>query len=71
MAFDYALFAHKDVADDVITEVVKAMYENPDALKETSPLWKPFDAATMGKDVGVEYHPAAKAFYEDKGIWTR
>lgn len=71
MAFDYALFAHKDVADDVITEVVKAMYENPDALKETSPLWKTFDPATMGKDVGVDYHQAAQAFYEAKGIWAR
>lgn len=71
MAFDYALFAHKDVADDVITEVVKAMYENPDALKETSPLWKAFNPSGMGKDVGVEYHPAAQSFYEEKGIWTR
>lgn len=71
IAFDYALFAHKDVADDVITEVVSAMYNNPDALKETSPLWKNFNPAAMGKDVGVEFHPAATAFYKDKGIWTR
>ena len=71
IAFDYALFAHKDVSDDVVTEVVKAMYENPDALRETSPLWKRFDPATMGKDVGVEYHPAAQAFYEKQGVWQR
>ena len=71
IGFDYALFANKDVADETITEVVKAMYENPDALKETSPLWKGFDPANMGKDVGVEFHPAAIAFYKDKGIWQR
>lgn len=71
IAYDYALFAHKDTADDTITEVVRAMYEHPDALKETSPLWKDFDTSLMGKDVGVEYHPAARAFYEEKGIWTR
>lgn len=71
IGFDYALFAHKDVADDIITEVVKAMYENPDALKSSSPLWKNFDPATMGKDVGVEFHPAAIAFYTEKGIWQR
>ena len=71
LSFDYALFAHKDVADNVITEVVKAMYENPDALKETSPLWKSFDPTKMGKDAGVEFHPAAMAFYKEKGIWER
>ncbi len=71
IGFDYALFAHKDVADDIVTEVVKAMYDNPDALRDSSPLWKNFDAATMGKDVGVEFHPAAVAFYTEKGIWQR
>jgi len=71
IGFDYALFAHKDVPDETITEVVQAMYNNPDALKETSPLWKGFDPANMGKDVGVEFHPAAVAFYEKQGIWQR
>jgi len=71
IAFDYALFAHKDVDDAAITEVVKAMYDNPDTLKETSPLWKDFDPSSMGKDVGVEYHPAAESFYKEQGIWNR
>ncbi len=71
LAFDYALWAHKDVADEVITEVVRAMYDNPDQLKATSPLWKRFDPAAMGKDTGVEFHPAAIEFYKGKGIWQR
>ncbi|MFK7996198.1 MAG: TAXI family TRAP transporter solute-binding subunit, partial [Granulosicoccus sp.] len=71
IAFDYALFAHKDVSDEAITAVVKSMHDNPDALKETSPLWKSFDPANMAKDVGVEFHPAAIAFYKEQGIWQR
>lgn len=71
IGFDYALFAHKDVSDESITEVVRAMYENPDALRASSPLWKNFDPALMGKDVGVEFHPAAIAYYTEKGIWDR
>jgi len=71
IAYDYALFAHKNVADDVITEVVGAIYDNPEALQETSPLWKDFTVSTMGKEVGVEYHPAAQSFYEEKGIWNQ
>ena len=47
------------------------MYENPDALQSSSPLWKNFNPATMGKDVGVDFHPAAIAFYKAQGIWQR
>ena len=71
IGFDYALFANKDVADDIVTEVVRAMHDNPDQLKATSPLWKGFDPANMAKDVGVEFHPAAITFYKEKGIWQR
>lgn len=69
VSFDYALFANKDVTDEVIREVVKAMYENPEQLRETSPLWKSFDPATMAKPTGVEFHPGAMAFYKEMGIW--
>ena len=71
IAYDYALFAHKDVADKIITGVAKALYDNPDALRATSPLWKNFSADAMAKDVGVEFHPAAQAFYQKQGIWQR
>lgn len=71
LGFDYALFAHKDVADEVITEVVSAMYNHPQALRDTSPLWKRFESANMGKDTGVPFHPAAIRFYKEKGIWQR
>ncbi len=69
ISFDYALFANKDVPDATIMEVVKAMYENPEQLRETSPLWKNFDPALMGKATGVDFHPGAIAFYKEKGIW--
>jgi len=62
-AYDYLLFTHKDVADELVTAVVKAMYENPDALIATSPLWVEFDPTLMGKEMPLEYHPAAAAFY--------
>lgn len=71
IGFDYALFAHKDVADEVITEVVKAMHSNPEALHASSPLWKNFSPQGMAKDVGVEFHPAAQAFYQQQKIWQR
>lgn len=63
-AYDYLLFAHKDVSDDVVTRMAKAMYEGAEELKATSPLWREYDPATIGKPLGLEYHPAAAAFYQ-------
>lgn len=63
-AYDYLLFAHKDVSDDIVTRMAKAMYEGAEELKATSPLWAEYDPATIGKPLELEYHPAAAAFYQ-------
>ncbi len=67
--YDYTLFAGKDVPDDLVYQVVQAMYENPDDLRVSGALWEEFTAEGMSKDVGIEYHPAAIKFYKEKGIW--
>jgi TRAP transporter TAXI family solute receptor len=67
--YDYTLFAGKDVSDDLVYQVVKAMYENPDELRISGALWEEFTAERMSKDVGIDYHPGAIQLYEEKGIW--
>jgi len=67
--YDYTLFAGKDVPDDLVDQVVRAMYENPDELRVSGALWEEFTAEGMSKDVGIEYHPGAIKFYQEKGIW--
>jgi TRAP-type uncharacterized transport system substrate-binding protein len=52
------------VSDDVVTRMAKAMYEGAEELKATSPLWAEYDPATIGKPLGLEYHPAAAAYYQ-------
>ena len=64
IAYDYLLFAHKDVADDVVTAVLTALAEGEEALKATSPLWREYDPAVLGKASELEYHPAAAAFHK-------
>jgi hypothetical protein len=71
VVYDYTLWAHVKVADDVVAKVVSALYENPADLKASSPLWTEFDPAQMGKDVGLGYHPGAIKAYQAKGIWKR
>lgn len=69
--YDYALWANVKVADDVVAKVAAALYDNPGDLKATSPLWAEFDAAELGRDVGIAYHPGAIKVYQAKGIWKR
>lgn len=69
LVYDYTLWANSRVDPQVVAKVVEALYVNGTALKDTSPLWKEFDPAKMGKEVGVPYHPGAIRFYQSKGIW--
>jgi TRAP transporter TAXI family solute receptor len=69
LVYDYTLWANSKVSPDVVAKVVEALYSNPQALKDTSPLWKEFDPKLMSKDLGVAYHPGAMKVYQAKGIW--
>jgi hypothetical protein len=71
LAFDYMLWAHKDVSNDIVAKVTKAMYENEPELHSSSPLWRSHKSAQMGKDQGFSYHPGAIGFYKSVGIWKR
>jgi len=68
-AYDYTLFAGKDVPDAVVAKVAKAMHAGADRLKATSPLWAEYDPAKIAKDIGLPYHPGAIQAYREAGIW--
>lgn len=67
-AYDYLLFANKDVPDDVVAKVVKAIHLGEAALKASSPLWREFDASLIGKPLDLEYHPGALAYFRANGL---
>lgn len=69
MFFDYMLWAGKDVSDDAVYKVAKAMYENEDQLHGLSPLWSTHKSANMGKNQDMPYHPGAEKFYKEVGAW--
>lgn len=68
LAYDYLLFANASVPDEEIEKVARAVYENADTLKATSPLWNDFDPAAIGKKAEIPYHPGAIAFFEKQGL---
>lgn len=69
LAFDYMLWTHKGVSDDIVYRVTKAMYENEKELKELGPLWRSHFSKNMAKDQGMPYHPGAIKFFKEAGIW--
>lgn len=68
MAFDYVLWAHKGVADEIVAKVARALFENPADLHASAPIWRGFRPDGMAKDVGLPWHPGAAAFLKEKGL---
>lgn len=69
-AYDYMLWAHKDVSEDLVHKVAKAMYDNEADLKATGALWATHSSKTMAKrQPGLPYHAGAINFYKKAGIW--
>tara|TARA_R110000787_G_scaffold185241_4_gene297002 strand:+ start:193 stop:1161 length:969 start_codon:yes stop_codon:yes gene_type:complete len=66
--YDYLIWTHKGASDEVVYKVVKALYDNEQDLKEAGPLWRSHASKTMGKDHGLDYHPAAVKFYKEAGL---
>ncbi|MCY4394251.1 MAG: TAXI family TRAP transporter solute-binding subunit [Rhodospirillaceae bacterium] len=71
MAFDYTLWAHKDVKADIVYRVARAMHDRVADLRAAAPLWRSFKAAGMAKKVDIAYHPGAIRFYREKGLWRQ
>ena len=65
--FDYLLWTHKGASNEVVYKVVKAMYENEQQLKSSSPLWRSHSSKRMSKDQGFAKHPGAIKFYKEVG----
>lgn len=69
MAYDMLLFCGKDVKEDVVYRITKAIYEHQTELTESSPLWRTFKPELLGKNQGIEMHPGAVKLLKEKGVW--
>ena len=67
-AYDYTLFAGKDVSNELVGKVAKVLIDSAADLKESGPLWSEYDPKKIGGDIGIPYHPGAVAAYKAAGI---
>ena len=69
MAYDFFMFANADVPDEVIYSLTKAVYENKAELAAAISAFRFFEPNQMAKDIGLQFHPGAIKFYQDRSIW--
>lgn len=69
--YETVLFAHKDVPEEVVYAVTRALAENEAALHASGPLWAKYSTARIQTDFGMDYHPGALRYFEEAGLDAR
>jgi TRAP transporter TAXI family solute receptor len=72
VAYDIYFATHAGAADQVVTAILTAVWENEAKLKPVHPAfreWTRERAATA--EITIPYHPAAIKFYEAHGVWKK
>jgi TRAP transporter TAXI family solute receptor len=69
VAFDMQFFTNKDVSEDIVYAVTKALYQNKAALVEAFRPMAMFDPKKMAKPLqSVPFHPGALKYYQEVGL---
>lgn len=71
LSYDSYLVASADASDAQVTMMLEALWEHSDDLLDVHPSMRGFTNENAVTDSPVmPYHPAAVAFYKDKGVWS-
>ncbi len=70
--YDYLLWTHKGLSDEIAYKVAKVMHTQEKQLKAGGPLWRSYAAnEQLTKDQGFPYHPGAIKYYKEVRLWKR
>ena len=59
---------NKDVSDDVVYEITKAIWENIDDIKASAPQAKNMKIEEAATGFGIPIHPGAERYYKEMGV---
>ena len=62
------LVASNAVSEDLVYDLLKAAFENKDALIEKQAKFESLNAEDAVKGMSVSFHAGAKKYYEEQGI---
>ncbi|WP_082234767.1 TAXI family TRAP transporter solute-binding subunit [Halobacillus massiliensis] len=66
VAVQAMLVAHKDLSEDMVYEMTKAIFENTDKISHAK--GEEISAETALEGVGVDMHPGAQKYFDEAGI---
>ena len=70
-AYDIYFLTHKNATEQVVTTVLKAIWDNVDKLPPLHPVFKEWTRErAVDPEVTIPYHPAAIQFYKERGLWS-
>ena len=71
LTYDSYVITHKDQDPKIINDILKALWDNTEEIRKAHFSLKGFTQKSAASDLPmIPYHPAAIAFYKEKGIWT-
>ena len=69
VTWDHVLLAGAHVPDEQVKKLLSVIFDEKEALVKAYPLFRALDVETAYKDYpGVQYHPGAVAFFEERGV---
>ena len=70
IAYDIYLSTHKAASDQVVSGVLKAVWDNLEKLVPIHPIFKEWTRdRAVAPDVTMPYHPTAVQFYKEHKLW--
>ncbi|UAL47388.1 TAXI family TRAP transporter solute-binding subunit [Sutcliffiella horikoshii] len=60
------LAVSKDLSEDLVYKITKAIYENTDAISHAKGEFITLDTATDG--IGIDFHPGAEKYFKEEGL---
>lgn len=62
------MVVHKDVPEEIVYEITKALWEHHDELAAVKGVWKSVKLENALDGAALPLHPGAKKYYDEKGI---
>lgn len=72
VAYDIYFATHKAASDQLVTAILKSIWDNTEKLPPMHPGFKEWTRErAASSEVTLPYHPAAIKFYQEAGVWRK